>query len=175
MGTPYLGEIRCFSFGFAPKDWALCNGQLLPINQNQALFSILGTTYGGNGTTNFALPNLQGQVPAHLGAGFVLGQATGSTNVTLVSNEMPMHNHGILSAIVEPGGATEHAASPSSSAAIGPSNPDGLYSTSVGNDAVALAPSILSNVGGSQPHPNMQPYLVLNFCIALAGIFPSQN
>jgi microcystin-dependent protein len=174
MATPYLGEIRCFSFNFAPKGWALCSGQLLSIQQNQALFALLGTIYGGNGQTNFALPNMQGQAPAHFGAGFVQGQSTGTAAVTLVSSQMPAHNHGIVSAIVEPGGATEHAASPSSSAAIGPSNPDGLYNTSVGN-AVTLAPSTLSNVGGSQPHPNSQPYLVFNFCIALQGIFPSQN
>lgn len=175
MGTPYLGEIRCFSFNFAPKGWAMCNGQQLPINQNQALFSILGTTFGGNGQTTFALPNMQGQAPAHVGNGFVLGQATGVANHTLTINEMPAHIHGIVSEIVEPGGATEHAASPSISAAIGPSNPDGLYNTSVGNNAVALAASVLSSVGGSQPHPNMQPYLALNFCIALQGIFPSRN
>lgn len=175
MVTPYLAEIRCFSFGFPPKGWALCDGQLLPIQQNQALFALLGTFYGGNGTTNFALPNMQGQAPAHVGAGFVLGQSTGSTAVTLDPSQMPMHNHGIVSAIVEPGGATERTALPSSSAAIGPSNPDGLYSTSVGNNAVTLAPSTLSSVGGSQPHFNLQPYLVLNFCIALTGIFPSRN
>ena len=175
MVTPYLAEIRCFSFSFPPKGWALCDGQLLSIQQNQALFALLGTTYGGNGQTNFALPNVQGQTPAHFGAGFVQGQSTGSTAVTLNSSQMPTHNHGIVSATVEPGGATEHTALPSSSAAIGPSNPDGLYSTSAANNPVTLAPSTLSNVGGSQPHPNLQPYLVLNFCIALQGIFPSRN
>jgi len=175
MGTPYLGEIRCFSFGFPPKGWLLCNGQLLPINQNQALFSILGTTYGGDGRTTFALPNLQGQVPAHVGNGFVLGQVLGEVNHTLIISEMPAHNHAVVSDVVEPGGATEHAALPSASAAIGPSNPDGLYNTSAGENAVAMAASVLSSVGGTQPHPNMQPYLVLNFCIALQGIFPSQS
>jgi microcystin-dependent protein len=175
MSTPYIGEIRCFSFGFPPKGWALCNGQLLPINQNHALFSILGTTFGGNGTNNFALPNLQGRVPAHVGPGFVLGQAIGEANHTLNITEMPAHNHAITSDIVEPGGVTEHAAAPSASAAIGPSNPDGLYIPSVGSNAVAMASSVLSSVGGSQPHPNLQPYLVLSFCVALAGIFPSRN
>jgi len=175
MTQPYLGEIRCFSFGFAPKGWAFCNGQLLAINQNQALFSILGTTYGGNGTITFALPNLQGQAPGHVGNGFVLGQAIGEVNHTLTISEMPAHAHAITSNIVEPGGVTEHAAAPSTTAAIGPSNPDGLYNTSVGGNAVSLAASALSSVGGSQPHPNSQPYLVLNFCVAIAGIFPSRN
>jgi microcystin-dependent protein len=175
MSEPYLGEIRCFSFGFAPKGWSLCNGQTLQISQNQALFSILGTTYGGNGVQTFALPNLQGQVPAHVGPGFVLGQAVGQVNHTLTIPEMPAHSHAITSDIVEPGGATEHTATPSVSAAIGPSNPDGLYNTSVGGNPVTLASSVLSSVGGSQPHPNMQPYLVLNFCIAMQGIFPSRN
>jgi microcystin-dependent protein len=175
MSNPYLGEIRCFSFGFAPKGWAQCNGQILPINQNQALFSILGTTYGGNGTITFALPNLQGQAPAHFSAGFALGQTTGVVNVTLDSTQMPAHTHTIVSQIVEPGGATEHTATPSPTAAIGPSNPDGLYNTSVGGNPVTLASSVLSSVGGSQPHPNMQPYLVLNFCVAIQGVFPSRN
>jgi microcystin-dependent protein len=175
MAQPFIGEIRCFSFGFAPKGWAFCNGQILAINQNQALFSILGTTYGGNGIQTFALPNLQCQAPAHVGPGFVLGQAVGEFNHTLIVSEMPAHNHAITSDIVEPGGATEHAAAPSISAAIGPSNPDGLYNPSAANNPVTLASSVLSNVGSSQPHPNMQPYLVLSFCIALQGVFPSQN
>jgi microcystin-dependent protein len=175
MSEPYLGEIRCFSFGFAPKGWALCNGQILPINQNQALFSILGTTYGGNGVQTFALPNLQGRAPAHVGPGFVLGQAPGEANHTLIITEIPAHSHAIMSDVIEPGGVAEHAAVPSTSAAIGPSNPDGLYNTSVGNGSVTLAGSALSSVGGSQPHPNMQPYLVISFCVALQGIFPSRN
>jgi microcystin-dependent protein len=175
MSEPYLGEIRCFSFGFAPKGWALCNGQILPINQNQALFSILGTTYGGNGVQTFALPNLQGRAPAHVGPGFVLGQALGEANHTLIITEIPAHSHAIMSDVIEPGGVAEHAAVPSTSAAIGPSNPDGLYNTSVGNGSVTLAGSALSSVGGSQPHPNMQPYLVISFCVALQGIFPSRN
>jgi microcystin-dependent protein len=175
MSQPYLGEIRCFSFGFPPKGWALCDGQLLSISQNQALFSILGTSFGGNGTTTFALPNLQGHAPAHVGPGFSLGQAVGEANHTLIITEMPAHSHAIMSDIIEPGGVAEHAALPSTTAAIGPSNPDGLYNTSVGNSSVALAGSALSVVGGSQPHPNMQPYLVVSFCVALVGIFPSRN
>src|SRR5271170_7659021 len=145
MAEPFLGEIRCFSFGFAPKGWALCNGQILSIAQNQALFAILGTTYGGNGVQTFALPNLQGQVPAHVGLGFVLGQTIGEANHTLIVSEMPAHSHGITSEIIEPGGATEHVALASTSAAIGPSNPDGLYNMSVGSNSVTLAGSVLSN------------------------------
>jgi microcystin-dependent protein len=174
MGTPYISEIRCFAFNFAPKGWALCNGQLLPINQNQALFSLLGTTYGGNGTSNFQLPNLQGCVPGHMGNGYVLGQLTGEANHTLLSTEMPTHNHAIQSVIVEPGGEPERIATATTSAFIGPSNPDGLYATSTTNP-VALAGQIIGASGGSQPHNNMQPYLVLNFCIALSGIFPSRS
>jgi microcystin-dependent protein len=175
MSTPYLGEIRCFSFGFPPKGWALCDGQILSIAQNQALFAILGTTYGGNGTQTFALPNLQGHAPAHVGPGFVLGQTIGEINHTLTIPEMPAHNHTIASDIIEPGGATEHAAVPSATAAIGPSNPDGLYNPSAANNPVTLAASVFSSVGGSQPHPNMQPYLVLSFCVALQGVFPTRN
>jgi microcystin-dependent protein len=165
MATPYLSEIRIFSFGFAPKGWALCNGQLLPINQNQAIFSLLGTTYGGDGRVNFGLPNLQTRVPLHMGNGFVLGQLGGEQNHTLSMAEMPTHNH--------TWSATNSAAN-----APGPaSNLLGAaqeYNNS-GSNLVAMYPGVLSTVGGSQPHLNMQPFLTLNFCIALQGIFPSQN
>ena len=174
MSTPYLGEIRCFAFNFAPTGWAQCNGQTLPINQNQALFSLLGTTYGGNGTTTFQLPNLQGRVPGHIGNGYDLGELTGEANHTLIVTEMPAHNHLIQSVIVEPGGEPERIATATTAAFIGPSNPDGLYATSTTNP-VALAPQTIGASGGSQPHNNMQPYLVVNFCIALTGIFPSRN
>jgi microcystin-dependent protein len=174
MTSPYLGEIRCFAFNFAPTGWALCNGQTLPINQNAALFSLLGTFYGGNGTNTFQLPNLQGNVPGHTGDGFVIGQLTGEANHTLIVTEMPAHNHAIQSVIVEPGGEPERIATATTTAFIGPSNPDGLYATSTTNP-VALAPQTIGSNGGSQPHNNMQPYLVVNFCIALQGIFPSRN
>ena len=164
MGTPYLGEIRIFSFNFPPKGWAFCNGQLLPINQNQALFSILGTTYGGNGQTNFALPNLQGRVPVHAGNGIVLGQSSGESTHTLITTEMPAHSH-------TPAGS-------STPANLGV--PTGnLWVT--GNAAynptanTSMNPASILNIGGGQPHENMSPYLTLNICIALQGIFPSQN
>jgi microcystin-dependent protein len=165
MATPYISEIRIFSFNFAPKGWALCNGQLLPINQNQALFSLMGTTYGGDGINNFALPNLQGRMPVHEGAGFSLGQFGGEQNHTLLSAEMPQHTH--------------LAAASSSPANTGttPGNfwANGNQPAYASNANVSLNPAIVNNIGGSQPHDNMPPYLVLNFCIALVGIFPSRN
>jgi microcystin-dependent protein len=166
MGTPYLSEIRLVSFNFPPQGWALCNGQLLPINQNQALFSLLGTTYGGNGTTNFALPNLQGCVPIHMGEGFELGQKGGEENHTLAVDEMPAHTH-------TPAGTNN--------APDKPSPVNHTWANAPGNDAYATAANAsmnataVANAGGSQAHPNMQPYLTLTFIIALTGIYPSQN
>jgi microcystin-dependent protein len=179
VANPFVGEIRCFGFNFAPIGWALCNGQLLAISQNAALFSLLGTSFGGNGTTNFALPNLQGNVPMNQGTGpggfsTVLGEVQGSSTVTLTSSQIPQHNHAIISQVVAPGGAAEHAATPAIGASIGPSNPDGLYNTLPTINAT-LSPSTIGATGGSQPHDNMQPYLVLNFCIALQGVFPARN
>jgi microcystin-dependent protein len=165
MGTPFLSEIRIFSFGFEPKGWAFCNGQLLPINQDQALFSLLGTTYGGNGTTTFALPNLQSRVPLHFGDGMLLGQLGGEQNHTLVIGELPAHNHSWGAT-----GTATNAPGPASNLLGGAQE----YSSSASN-LVAMYPGQLSSVGGSQPHQNSQPYLTLNFCIALQGIFPSQN
>jgi microcystin-dependent protein len=167
MAEPFLSEIRIMSFNFAPKGWALCNGQLLPINQNQPLFALLGTTYGGNGQTNFALPNLQGALPIHLGDGHTLGEAAGATSVTITQQTMAQHLHFAQGTsnnsgnVATPGGALLAA---SNVTVYGP--PASL---------VALDPSSVSNVGGSQAHNNLMPYLVLNFCIALQGIFPSQN
>ena len=165
MATPYLSEIRIFSFNYPPKGWAFCNGQLMPINQNQALFALLGTTYGGDGVSTFALPNLQGRMPIHEGSGFVLGQNGGEQSHTLTSTEMPQHTHA--------------AAASSSPANLGtaPGNfwangDQPAYASSVNT---VMSTAAVSNVGGSQPHDNMPPYLVLNFCIALQGIFPSQN
>ena len=165
MATPFMSEIKLMAFNFAPKNWAACNGQLLPINQNQALFSLLGTTYGGNGQTTFALPNLRGRVPIHMGNGYTLGQAAGATSSTLSIAELPTHTH-VLSGsntLPETNVPTGAALAQMSNAYAPPGN------------LVAQGPSAVSNVGGSQPHNNMQPYLALNFCIALAGIFPSQN
>jgi microcystin-dependent protein len=164
MSTPYLGEIRIVSFNFAPKGWALCNGQLLPINQNQALFSILGTTYGGNGQTTFALPNFQGRAPAHFGNGFTLGQSAGEENHTLIISEMPTHTH-----LVSASSAAPDAGSMANNSWAANS---GAYDSNV---TTVMNPASIGNQGGSQPHSNMQPYLVLNFVIALQGIFPSRN
>jgi microcystin-dependent protein len=166
LSTPYISEIRLFTFNFAPKGWAMCNGQLLPINQNQALFSLLGTTYGGDGRVNFALPNLQGRVPMHQGRGFALGQVAGETTHTLLAAEMPTHTHVV-------------AGSPNASTVASPTgnylatSPGNVYGPPPAN--TSLMPATLTDAGGGQPHDNMSPYLVLNFCIALQGIFPSQN
>ena len=166
MGTQFLSEIRIMSFNFPPKGWAFCNGQFLPINQNQALFSLLGTTYGGNGQTTFALPNLQGRVPIHFGAGHTLGEVGGEAAHTLIASELPTHTHTVTAAtgdgnLIIPGNAL---------LARTPANP---YQDPA--NLGAMTPASVTTVGGSQPHENMQPYLVLNFCIALQGTFPSQN
>ena len=168
MSEPFLSEIKIVSFNFPPKGWALANGQFLPINQNQALFALLGTTYGGNGQTNFALPNLRGRVPIHMGNGHTLGEAAGSTSVTVNIQQLPTHIHPLM--------ASESNASvpnPSGNVLARTTAAD-IYSTQI-KSLVSLAPVSVSNVGGSQPHNNMMPYLVLNFIIALQGIFPSQN
>lgn len=166
MSTPFLGEIKIVAFNFPPKGWAGCNGQLLPINQNQALFSILGTTYGGDGRVNFALPDFRGRIPQHYGQGFTLGQALGEEFHTVTQSEMPAHNHFL------------QANSNAADKAVPPNNFLANVSTKV-YGAVAnlttLNPSSVTNTGGSQPHENRQPFLVLNFIIALQGIFPSQN
>src|SRR5215472_7235224 len=180
MAQPYIGEIRCFGFNFAPFGWAFCNGQLLQIAQNDALFAILGTIYGGDGQTTFALPNLQGQIPMHWGNGpggfnTSIGEVQGTTSVTLTTNQIPAHAHNIVSAQVPSGGANEHLASPNGNAYIGPSNPDLCYTNQTTSLTADFSPKAIALNGGSQPHDNMQPYLVLNFCIALQGIFPARN
>ena len=168
MSSPYLSEIRIFSFNFAPKGWAFCNGQTLPINQNAALFSLLGTTYGGNGTSTFQLPNLQGNVAIHQGNGFTIGGVGGEQNHTLTVNEMPVHAHTYTM-----GTDAATVAIPTGAAPVTPSATFGnLYTT---GSPTAMAPQAVSNGGGGQPHSNMQPYLVLTFCISLVGIFPSRN
>jgi len=174
MSEPFLSEIKIFAFNFPPKGWAFCNGQFLPINQNQALFSLLGTTYGGNGQTTFALPNLRGRAPIHEGAGHTLGEAAGSSAVTVNIQQLPTHTHTLTSNLCI-GGQAINATLGDPTGAYWANNGQGIYATQPPPADAVMHPSAVTNVGGSQPHTNMQPYLVLNFCIALQGIFPSQN
>jgi microcystin-dependent protein len=166
MADKFLSEIRIMSFVYAPRGWALCNGQLLPINQNQALFSLLGTTYGGDGRTNFALPDLRARVPIHAGSGHTLGEKAGESAHTLTLNEMPQHLHSLAASSLN---ANQAGGASGNSWAQSAQNP---YETS--SDS-AMAAGMLTNTGGSQAHENTQPYLTLSFCIALQGIFPSPN
>ena len=171
MAEPFLGEIRMFGFNFAPSGWAFCNGQLLPISQNTALFSLLGTTYGGNGTSTFALPNLQSRVAVHMGEGsglsdYVLGQNGGSETTTLLESQLPAHSHVVnvdngAGSFEKPAG---HVPARSSAKAYARTS-----------DGSTLNASTVSTTGSNQPFNNLQPYLVLNFCIALQGIFPSRS
>jgi microcystin-dependent protein len=163
MAEPFLSEVRMMSFVFAPKGWALCDGQLLPINQNQALFSLLGTTFGGDGRVNFALPDLRGRVPIHVGSGHTLGERGGEAAHTLTIAELPTHTH------------VAQASSSNASVAVPTGNV--MASTSNGyapaSNLTALLPNTIGSVGGSQAHLNMQPFLTISFCIAIQGIFPS--
>jgi microcystin-dependent protein len=165
MSEPFMTEIKIISFNYAPVSWAFCNGQLLPINQNQALFSLLGTTYGGNGQTTFGLPNLQGRLPMHMGNGHTLGERGGETSHTLNIQEMPQHIHTLTASDAN---GTQPVPTGNVLAQV-----NNLYTQPA--NLTALDPSTVSNVGGSQAHNNMMPYLVLNFIVALQGIFPSQN
>ncbi|HEX4137512.1 MAG TPA: tail fiber protein [Bryobacteraceae bacterium] len=184
MAEPYLGEIRMFGFNFAPQGWAMCNGQLLPINQNTALFSLLGTSYGGNGSTTFALPDLRGRVAIQQGSGvgltpYVIGEVGGSENVTLTAQQMPTHNHavgcdgsntgvgGSAFGVGTGGTPTNHIPG------LATSPGDAAYSNNAPN--ATMNPAMIGTAGGNVPHPNVQPYLALTFCIALEGIFPSRN
>lgn len=173
MGTPFLAEMRIMSFNFAPKGWAMCNGQLLPINQNQALFSLLGTTFGGNGQTTFGLPDFRGRVPIHSGPENTLGTKAGQESHTLTASEMPAHNHIANASTVAGNSAFIAVTFPSASQNIPAAVGGGIYAPP--SNLTTLHPSSISNFGGSQPHENRQPFLVLNFCIALSGTFPSQN
>jgi microcystin-dependent protein len=167
MAEPFLAEVRMMSFGFPPQGWASCTGQLLPINQNQALFSLLGTTFGGDGRVNFGLPDLQGRTPMHMGNGHTLGERGGEQGHTLSISEIPTHVHS-ASASSNPGTDVLPA-----NDLLGNSAPNSVFGPV--QDLVALRAGTVANVGGSQAHLNMQPFLTINFCIALSGIFPSQT
>jgi microcystin-dependent protein len=176
MANPFVAEIRIFPFNFAPIGWAMCNGQLLAISQNTALFSLLGTTYGGNGQSNFALPDLQGNAAMHPGQGQGLslrdlGQIGGRVTVTLISSEMPLHTHTVNSRLA--GGKADplNNAFGTAGTQLPPPN---FYATATGT-AVMMSPQALTQSGGDLPHNNLMPYLTLNFCIALQGVFPSRN
>jgi microcystin-dependent protein len=170
VSTPFLGEIRLFGFNFAPSGWALCNGQLLSIQQNTALFALLGTFYGGNGTSNFALPDLRSRIPLHQGQGnglssYAIGSTLGTETVTLTSAQMPSHSHGVV--------ATNAKATSKNPSGLVPGHPtDDTYAAP---DGVVMNAGMVEPTGGNQPSENRQPLLVVNFCIALQGIFPSRN
>jgi microcystin-dependent protein len=181
MPEPFIGEIRATSFNFAPRGWALCNGQILSIQQNQALFSLLGTYYGGNGTQTFALPNLQSRIPIHQGDGaglspYVIGQAGGTETVTLLQNQMPPHIH-LVSASSSSGTSTAPSGNllgvTNAGTAVAPQAGQLDFVTTLPN--ATMEATTIGQAGGSQPHPNLQPYLVINFIISLQGIFPSRN
>jgi microcystin-dependent protein len=174
MSEPYLGEIRMGGFNFAPRGWAFCNGQILPIAQNTALFSLLGTTYGGDGQTTFALPDLRGRVPMHWGSGpgltpRVIGEASGSETVTLITTQIPQHTH-LMNTTASVGGQLSPNGNFLGAQARGGSS---VYSATA--DGTTLSASAIGVAGGSQPHDNLQPYLAVTFIIALNGIFPSRN
>lgn len=165
MAEPFLSEIRIMSFVFPPRGWALCNGQLLPINQNQGLFSLLGTTFGGDGRVNFALPDLRGRVPIHVGSSHTLGERGGEQAHTLNISEIPTHTHVAFAS------TSTNSATPVPSGAVLTDSPSQLYAAA--GNLTSINPGTVANVGGSQAHLNMQPFLTLSFCIALQGIFPS--
>ena len=168
MSEPFLSEVKLVSFNFAPKGWAMCNGQLLPINQNQALFSLLGTTYGGDGRVNFGLPDLRGRTPMHMGNGHTLGERGGEYNHTLNMQEMPAHSHQLTA-----DNALQNSTNPANNFLANTPLALGVYGPAA--NLVSMSPTIVPNVGGSQPHTNQSPFLVMTWIIALQGIFPSQN
>lgn len=180
MAEPFIGEICCFGFTFSPRDWAKCNGQLLPISQFSTLFAVIGTTYGGDGQTTFALPNLQGSIPMHWGssAGFntQIGEVQGSSTVALTVQQIPQHNHAITVVSIPSDGTSERAAVPTNAAFLSGSRPPNQPWQNPPQSVVQpFSPKAISYTGGTQGHENMQPFLTLNFCISLYGVFPSRN
>jgi microcystin-dependent protein len=173
MADPFVAEIRIFAFNFAPKGWAFCDGQLLPISQNTALFSLLGTTYGGDGKSNFALPDMQGNAPMHPGQGpslslHDLGETGGSETVTLLQSEIPAHSHNVMANT-----APADTNAPGPTFVLAQSTGTNAYSSQASNAILSF--NTLVPAGGDQPHNNMQPYLTLNFCIAMQGVFPPRG
>ena len=164
MAQPYVGEIRLFAGNFAPNGWMFCDGQLLPISENETLFNLIGTTYGGDGQETFALPNMQSRVPVHMGSGYVLAQAGGTEQVTLTTNQIPSHSHPLL-------GSSDPASARSPLQGVFGRTPADAYASEFTPDALSAAS--IGAVGGSQPHENCQPFLCLNYIISLYGIFPS--
>lgn len=168
MAQPYIGEIRMFAGNFAPVGWMFCEGQLLPISENETLFNLIGTTYGGDGQETFKLPDLRGRIPIHQGNGFILAETGGAESITLTTQQIPVHSHSLLA-------TTDLANSASAADAYLSTTATGNKIYSTATPSVALHPQEISPTGGSQPHENFQPYLCVNFIISLLGIFPSQN
>ena len=166
MSQPFIGEIRMFAGNFAPVGWAFCQGQIIPISENDALFNLIGTTYGGDGQTTFALPNLSSRVPVHVGPGFALGQAAGAESVTLTASQIPAHSH-----VAQASGTAAASTSPQGN--VWAAATDTPYSASA--PAAPMSGTAIGSAGGSQPHDNMLPFLVVNFIISLFGVFPSQS
>ncbi|HEY6621176.1 MAG TPA: tail fiber protein [Steroidobacteraceae bacterium] len=178
MSSPFIGEIRMFAGNFAPVGWAFCQGQLIPISENDVLFNLIGTTYGGDGQSTFALPNLSSRIPIHVGPGFVLGQSAGEESVTLTTNQIPSHSHPVRTATAAQGGGTGtpggNIIADETGATVNPQ--PHTYTAYVSNaNQRALAPNSIQTAGGSQPHDNMVPFVVVNFIISLFGVFPSQS
>ncbi len=179
MSNAFVGEIKVVGFNFAPRGYAFCNGQLMSIQQNAALFSLLGTTYGGNGTTTFALPDLRDAAPMHWGQGIGLtnrdlGEALGTPSVSLLGSEVPPHVHGLNAGVLASPNPSQNVPTPGSTAVLGPSNPGPTY-TDATTPVVAMAPQAIGPGGNGQPHENRHPLLALNFVIALQGVYPSRN
>jgi len=175
MSTPYIGEIRLFGFSRTPQGWQACDGSLLPISQYDALFALIGTTYGGDGQSTFAMPDLRGRVPLHQGQGMglttrIIGEVAGVENVTLLPAQMPAHQHSLMATTL-----AANATAPSASVELGSLSGDTLYATDLQVASVATSPASTTSTGGTQPHDNLMPTLTVQFCIALEGIFPSQG